>query len=467
MHEEDEEINVPLRLLPWGVTRRGPICYKFHLNDDEPDVEERIFLVEEYLNVHACLSPTVKRAGLAIRHTEVGLCTLYDISRRTFRDWVKKYTKDGPGCFHTYSGRPHDIDDIARKMVLETIRERRKANKKDPVTASQLNALLVKAKDETRLRRSKRAFPHDESVTVSLNTEKKFKKEEEILTRKPKDETHARDQAERSIRCTYKLACMMEAFASDKPAELKWNGDATTFEYKPHGAGDYALVLGKDDDHREEVISLNYPTGLSAFIKQVQLANAAGETGPLMAIAAVPNLPAGEFYVEKIPGFTNEMGVGSEGYLYSCSTRGGNAKLWADWFPRVVVPSIVTAKEKHQHKDSQGKPARAFFYTDGESIILEQVFNESTLKLFADNGIDQGKGAPALSRDHQALDNTTEFMNYKSGTKSVARNRIDVSNPTLSNRLHAYFANLHGAFPSCAVSHQLKEKLIEGLLTLV
>ena len=62
------------------------------------------------------------------------------------------------------------------------------------------------------------------------------------------------------------------------------------------------------------------------------------------------------------------------------------------------------------------------------------------LALFAEHHIDQGKGPPSLSRLYQALENTPEFMGYNRS--------IDVSNPTLRNRLELYFRNLHKEFPS-------------------
>lgn len=292
------------------------------------------------------------QTGSADRHTQAGLSDRFDISRRSFRNWLKKYLKEGGGgSFHEYSGRPRDFDSAAIKEVIKQIRERRKYTVKNPVIKSQLNGLLVAAKKDTLVRKGKKRKVEGD-VTVSINTEKRFKKTHNIKLRKPKDESHARDKAERSFRCTYKFACLLFAFAADKHAEHKWNADATTFEYKPSGANDYALVLGDDVDKRAEVISVAYPNGLSAFIKQVQLGNAAGETGPLVAIVAVPNMPEGTFFVERIAGFTNEMGVGSEGFLYACSSRAGNDELWDDWLQHVVVPSIVQAQEKYQLKVS-------------------------------------------------------------------------------------------------------------------
>lgn len=337
-----------MKLLPLVVTRHGSIYYQFNASLDHPSVFERVFLVEEYLGKHDLLEPTILQTGSADRHTVVGICDRYDIARRSFRNWIKKYQKEGGGSnFQEYSGRPTDFDSTATDAVIGQIRDRRKYDKKDPVLKSQLNVLLVAAKKDTLVRRGKKREMEND-ITVSVNTEKRFKITHNIRLRKPKDETHARDHAERSFRCTYKFACLLNAFAADKHAEHKWNADGVTFEYKPTGANDYALVLGNDADHRAEVISVSYPNGLSAFIKQVQLGNAAGETGPLVAIIAVPNLSKGEFYVERIAGFTNEMGVGSEGFLYACSSRAGNDELWDDWLTRVVVPSIVQAQQKYQ-----------------------------------------------------------------------------------------------------------------------
>lgn len=98
---------------------------------------------------------------------------------------------------------------------------------------------------------------------------------------------------------------------------------------------------------------------------------------------------------------------------------------------------------------------------------MQQLFAALLLVSFAKARIDFAKGPPALSRPHQALDNTPEFCGTKAGNKSVARNRTDVSNPTLEQKLREYFTNMHRKFPSCNCPSQLKDKLIQGLLTLV
>lgn len=106
-------------------------------------------------------------------------------------------------------------------------------------------------------------------------------------------------------------------------------------------------------------------------------------------------------------------------------------------------------------------------YTDGEAIILNEVMTPDVLDAFAKHKQSQGKGAPSLSRLHQDLDNTTEFRDCKAGLRTVAKWRVDVSNPTLQRKLKMYFNNLDAKFSGSKPSSNLERKLTQALLQLV
>lgn len=145
---------------------------------------------------------------------------------------------------------------------------------------TKLNGILRQKKIETMRRRHKHV-PHD--VAVSYNAEKRFKQKTVIKERKPRDITQARLAAKGNIRVAYKQACALVAFAGYKPATYKFNSDATTFEIRPSGAGDKALVWaealprdGMDEEdiqadlgNQGEVVSADAASGLSVFIKAV------------------------------------------------------------------------------------------------------------------------------------------------------------------------------------------------------
>lgn len=336
---------MPTKLQGVAVNLRGRKIryYNFAENDDHARPQERLFLVEEYEGIRNDLEPTAKRPIPGKRHTMDGLSERYGIPVSTFKNWVGKFWSEEDRAYYDDVGRPHVVDDIGIAKLVGTIKKGRSREKQAPVLSSSLESLLLTEVQETRVRRGKRPLDVDE-LGIARNTVKTIKKDNHIRMRKPKDETHARDVAERSIRCTYKFAVMLETFAGKLPADLKFNADGTQYECKEEGSGDFALVVAGGADDREEVVSVDYPTQLSCFLKHVQLANAAGKTGPLVIVAAVPSMPKGEFYFEKIPGLAQDGATDSYGVLYSCSSRAGNAALWRHWLLNIVIPCIAGAQ---------------------------------------------------------------------------------------------------------------------------
>jgi hypothetical protein len=456
---------IPEKLVPvCSSLRSQKKYYNYKAMKDTVSPQERIFLVEELLDIHTLLEPTVLRSGLDYRHTDVGLCQRYGIARRSLRNWLEKYNSTENKAFHAFSGRPNVVDAVGAIELVEKVRNQRKM---DPVRLSQLHGLLQEQVNATRVRQAKRPLDDDEHF-ISVNTIKKFKRDYKLKKRKPKDETVIRDIAERSIRSTYKFACLLEAVAGHIPAQLKFNADATQYKCVAVGAGDYALIAGGDDDERDEVVSQTQPTELALFVKHVQMANAAGQTGPLVVVIAVPGMPVGKFFVQKIANFSQEGHIGGHGYLYSCSSRGGNAAMWKHWLLHIVIPNIKEAQQIYGNRGPNGEPHPAFTYTDGEAIILNQAMEEDVLAAFDTNLITDAKGPPMRTKDHQDLDNTTEFRDVKTGMRTVSRRQMDYSNPFLESNFKEYFKVLRAEYPSQnVVSYEMQKKLTVALMQLV
>ena len=91
LNAEVDGTKIPTKLMALVTTRHGAIYYQFNAVLDHPTALERVFLVEEYLGIHDLLEPTIVQTGSADRHTQAGLSNRYNISRRSFRNWLKTY----------------------------------------------------------------------------------------------------------------------------------------------------------------------------------------------------------------------------------------------------------------------------------------------------------------------------------------------------------------------------------------
>lgn len=412
------------------------------------------------------------------------------------RGWVTKLDNEDEAedqVFHDEAGRPNDFDDLSIEALKDQLYKRR--GKRQSVMKTKFNDLLRAEKINT-LRRRHKPVPHD--VSVSYNTEKRFKREHEIKERKAKDITKARTAAKGDIRVAYKQACALVAFAGDKPAPYKFNADATTFEIKPSGAGDKALVWaevlphdGEDENDpfmTGEVVSDEAASGLSIFLKWMHLCNAIGESGPLVLLAALPNMPEGTFFVQKVSGLTHTGELGGFGWLYCCRTRGGNAPMWRHWYLNCVCETLRKCREHHEEQvmshfcfgeknfddfdalllqNEFGEPARMFISSDGELVILKEVFNEELLDQYAQLNVDQMKHAPSRTDDYQANDKSPNFMNMKAGVAKAKRNSVDTTDAVLHRNLVRYMSVLKESFPNAAPSSALQTKLFDAIMCLV
>lgn len=85
--------------------------------------------------------------------------------------------------------------------------------------------------------------------------------------------------------------------------------------------------------------------------------------------------------------------------------------------------------------------------SDGEAVVLHQMYDESVMNLFQEISIDYVKLGPSATSKEQAWDVGTIFRDGKKSLKYMTDHNIDPVTPTLSNNIKAYFIHLKFAFP--------------------
>lgn len=93
------------------------------------------------------------------------------------------------------------------------------------------------------------------------------------------------------------LCC--EAFLSNLPGEKKWNADASTFEIKQNDSGGMYLTLKTEACHSRLQVA-NTDSSLPIYIKYMAMANACGNSSPLILIVAIEDMLEGSFEVKEI-----------------------------------------------------------------------------------------------------------------------------------------------------------------------
>eukprot|EP01034_Spumella_vulgaris_P030919 gene30919-38212_t len=289
------------------------------------------------------------------------------------------------------------------------------------------------------IRNGKRVLEGD-IITASISEVYMFKLLHHIQFRKPQDLTMARLKA----------------------AEYKWNADATTVVVSRDRTHALVCVVHVKGDPEPALNCSRVPNEMNLLVKWFHMCSAAGYSSDLVLIVALPNLPEGEFYAQKVKGLSSASDHKAVGWLYACSSRNGNGAMWVHWFLNVVIPCLKESAEFHEHKDVDGKPSRTFFSTDGEACILNEVFNKEVLEGFAEARVDYMKGGPSATSKHQPCDVSSNFRDFKTGMSMVGNNGVDTANPTLDSNIANYLSALQAKFPSVAISADFKPKLAKA-----
>jgi hypothetical protein len=71
--------------------------------------------------------------------------------------------------------------------------------------------------------------------------------------------------------------------------------------------------------------------------------------------------------------------------------------------------------------EEDNSPMQPFLHTDGETIIMNELFNEQVMGALLDNSINYLKGGPSHTSKTQDLDCGSLFCAMKAGLNSIAK----------------------------------------------
>lgn len=346
---------------------------------------EKTWLCEELNNVHNllnCLLPSFCK-----KHNTSSLALQYSIPKRTVANWMTRYLQ-GFILYDSVSKRPSQIDDIGKEDIKALCQQA--VLDKLPISHESLQFLMIDAKVETASRKKLNALSETYAIP-SESTIRSFMNDNGIEKRKGQILTDARRKACQDPRMSYSWYLCCEAFSANLPGEKKWNADGSTFEINDKGEGMY-LTLKNETELTSRIQVANGDSSLPIYIKYMAMANACGNSSPLVLIIAIEDMIAEEFQVYEIKGMCITTNIDDVGYMIFCKSRAGNANLWAWYFTNIAVPTISRANAYYNQLNIDNTPTRNFLSTDGEAIIIKQAFNIALQKLFADNLIDYVKG---------------------------------------------------------------------------
>lgn len=267
----------------------------------------------------------------------------YKISKSTVYHW-KVIQKNPRGEFSAGRGRPTVIDKVAESEIIATLKQR--TQERDALPVSAAYELINKVVNDTKTRQGKRGA--DASSEICRNTRKKILKTLDIRMLAPQILTDARRKACECIRISYIWGCLLLAYSGNLSAENKWNADATTIIVSESLSG--SLVCALSDDDSTPVSSSTIPDNLNILVKWFGLNNAAGESGPLVLIFAVPSMTEGTFFSTEVVCLASTAYIGEKGRIYCSKTRGGCPEMWKHYFLYVTIPTIERSNALHSNK---------------------------------------------------------------------------------------------------------------------
>ena len=246
--------------------------------------------------------------------------------------------------FSAGRGRPTFIDKVAESEIIATLKQR--TQERDALPVSAAYELINKVVNDTKTRQGKRGA--DASSEICRNTRKKILKTLDIRMLAPQILTDARRKACECIRISYIWGCLLLAYSGNLSAENKWNADATTIIVSESLSG--SLVCALSDDDSTPVSSSTIPDNLNILVKWFGLNNAAGESGPLVLIFAVPSMTEGTFFSTEVVCLASTAYIGEKGRIYCSKTRGGCPEMWKHYFLYVTIPTIERSNALHSNK---------------------------------------------------------------------------------------------------------------------
>ena len=118
-----------------------------------------------------------------------------------------------------------------------------------------------------------------------------------------------------------------------------------------------------------------------------------------------------------------------------------------------------------------GSALRIWVTLDGEAIILNELFEQEVLDIFAQQNIDVGKVPGGTTAINQASDAAPVFRACKKGMDTVTKNETDVSDPELAATIYAHIVELERRRSTDSKKLKLtpshKKKIIYGIERIV
>ena len=300
----------------------------------------------------------------------------YNLDAKFFKRNLKIHN-DPNKFFVDHPGRPSSLDQGSLLVVGKTIRKFKADNGSD-MTVSQVRNLFDAEHRETM----KRSQSFDSKFkSLDSRTFKKLRKTAGIATQQGDMHTEARDIACKCPRGLYVWWLIVWSLYRFIGGVQKWNGDATTYVFlakyqneKSCGIVDDGMVdellkaMDKEEEEEEEemadVNNENRAPGhgrrkkakfkkpaiaakLPFAIKNMHLSNSFGECGPPFLILANKDMPKNSYFLYPVPGLSWQTGTAAVGFVAISRTRCGTSALWAEWYKKVLFPTVTTSYNHH------------------------------------------------------------------------------------------------------------------------
>lgn len=110
---------------------------------------------------------------------------------------------------------------------------------------------------------------------------------------------------------------------------------------------------------------------------------------------------------------------------------------------------------------------RNFYSTDGEDIIIRNIYQDSLREKFKDARIDYGRVGAGQTGIHNACDRMWLFRETKAKVRKARQQQRDCYDEILSKEMDALFDEYNQEYESCPLSSTYRNNLIKGLEVLL
>jgi hypothetical protein len=388
-----------------------------------------------------------------------GFCERYRLPRSTVRDWKDHIENDK--YLHSSGGRPSSVDKDGLEEVYNQLKKRR--IEKTPADENTTCNIIRQAVQHTNERENRL------SEDPSLKTIKRIKKKVGAQKRKAQVLSNARKVACSDVRMSYSVWIMIKALTEDIPPHLHWNWDATQFVVGQSDKSKKVYTVRLEDKaENKQPLSILGEESLDIGIKWMHMGSAAGAAIPIVFLVAVDSLKADDFRVYTIPGLSVTVSANAVGYLCVCSSRAGNAAFFSWFIQNVAITTVEECRTLYMAQLNAVEPenaqaAPAFISSDGEAIVMDEVFDQSTRSLLEAKNIQLGKIAASCSGIHQPSDVSPLFRASKTRLRSMLSGNSVIPNPSVEAQITRALNQLETDFGVIVPSGQ-KSKVAYGCI---